>query len=262
MCQKRYARWGRPPVSRDPNTTSAAPRTIGSISAGTSYGSYSMSASWITLISASACGIAALTAAPLPRCDWRTSTTPSRPSAKRSTTAAVSSVEPSSTTTICGSSSSSTMRSRTSPIVSASLYAGTRNETRIGLTLSRDERPEPLGKLVRTELPPLSRGLRGPCEPLDEPRVSRDPEHCVSQCDRGFGLEQDSIDVVLDDVGDAARPGADHGPPTQQRLDRDPREPLGARRQHECGRLVESASHLGGHQARIPASLPGKLRRE
>ena len=32
-CQKRCARCGRPPVRREPKTTSAAPRSIGSISA-------------------------------------------------------------------------------------------------------------------------------------------------------------------------------------------------------------------------------------
>src|SRR6266511_1940230 len=42
-CQNRYARCGRPPERREPKTTSATPRSIGSISAGTSAGSYSRS---------------------------------------------------------------------------------------------------------------------------------------------------------------------------------------------------------------------------
>src|ERR671939_374664 len=70
-CQKRYARCGRPPESRDPKTTSATPRSIGSINAGTSAGSYSRSASWITATSPSTCGIAARTADPLP--EWQES---------------------------------------------------------------------------------------------------------------------------------------------------------------------------------------------
>src|SRR6266545_181969 len=129
-CQKRYARCGLPPERREPKTTSAAPRTIGSISSGTSAGSYSMSASWMTAISPSRCGIAARIAAPLPRFSWRTTTTPSR-SRHHSSTRDVPSVEPSSTTTICLSRSSALTRSSTSPIVDSSLKAGTRNETRI-----------------------------------------------------------------------------------------------------------------------------------
>jgi hypothetical protein len=42
---------------------------------------------------------------------------------------AVSSVEPSSTTIVCASRSRAAIRSRTSPIVRASLNAGMRNET-------------------------------------------------------------------------------------------------------------------------------------
>src|SRR5436190_1433451 len=77
------------------------PRSIGSMSAGTSAGSYSRSASWITEMSPSAWGMAARTAAPLPRFCWLTRTTSSRPSRQRSTMSPVASVEPSSTTTIC-----------------------------------------------------------------------------------------------------------------------------------------------------------------
>src|SRR4051794_22827192 len=85
----------------------------------------------MTTISPSACGIAARTAAPLPRLGCRTSTTPWRPSCQRSTRPPVPSVEPSSTTTICFSRSSAQTASRSAPIVAASLYAGTRKDTRM-----------------------------------------------------------------------------------------------------------------------------------
>src|SRR5579884_3883614 len=74
-----------------------------------------MSASWITAISPSIRAIAARIAAPLPAI------------------AAVSSVEPSSTTTTCASRPSEAIRSSTSPIVAASLWAGTRKLTRTPL---------------------------------------------------------------------------------------------------------------------------------
>ena len=115
-CQKRNARCGLPPRRREPKTTSAAPRTIGSISSGTSTGSYSMSASWITAMSPSASAIAARIAAPLPRFGCRITVAPAA-----SAIAAVSSVEPSSTTITCASRSSAAIRSSTSPIVAASL---------------------------------------------------------------------------------------------------------------------------------------------
>src|SRR5919201_5817636 len=106
-------------------------RWIGSISAGTSTGSYSRSASWMTAISPSTCGIAARTAAPLPRFCWRTSTTASFPARHWSTTSPVPSVDPSSTTTICLSRSSRHTASSTAAIVAASLKAGTRKDTRM-----------------------------------------------------------------------------------------------------------------------------------
>src|SRR5215203_4069844 len=123
-CQKRYARCGLPPESREPKTTSARPRSIGSTSAGTSEGSYSMSASWITAMSPSIRAIAVLIAAPLPRCACRITTAPFA-----SAMAAVRSVEPSSTTITWRSSSSRSIASSTAPIVASSLCAGTRNET-------------------------------------------------------------------------------------------------------------------------------------
>src|SRR5579862_23355 len=130
-CQKRYARCGLPPRSREPKTTSAAPRTIGSISSGTSAGSYSMSASWITAISPSAAAIAARIAAPLPWFFWRMTVAPAA-----SAIAAVSSTEPSSTTITVESSPRAAMRSRTSPIVLDSLYAGMRKQTFTGRSYS------------------------------------------------------------------------------------------------------------------------------
>src|SRR5256885_1761261 len=66
-CQNMYARCGRPPVRRDPYTTSAYPSTIGRISSITSEGSYSMSASWITTTSPVVRAIPVRTAAPSPR---------------------------------------------------------------------------------------------------------------------------------------------------------------------------------------------------
>src|SRR5919109_106447 len=106
------------------------PRTIGSISVGTSAGSYSMSASWTTTISPSTCGTAARIAAPLPRFGWWMTTRPAPPAAQRSSSSPVPSQEPSSTTTTCFSSGSASTRSRTSPIVLASLKTGTTKLTR------------------------------------------------------------------------------------------------------------------------------------
>jgi hypothetical protein len=82
-------------VRREPETTSAAPRTIGSISAGTSMGSYSMSASWITTMSPSTCASPVRIAEPLPPFGLRT-TRIFRSRSHCSRIAAVPSVEPSS----------------------------------------------------------------------------------------------------------------------------------------------------------------------
>ncbi len=97
----------------------------------TSAGSYSMSASWMTAISFVMRVAASRTAEPLPRLGWRSSTTSGWPSAHVCTIAAVASVEPSSTTMISTSRCSAVMRSSTSRMVAASLYAGMRKETPI-----------------------------------------------------------------------------------------------------------------------------------
>src|SRR5919199_2974455 len=124
-CQKRYARCGRPPESRDPYTTSATPRTIGSTRIGTSAGSYSPSASWTTTISPSTSGMAARIAAPLPRFCWWTTRRPAPAAAHRSSSSEVPSDEPSSTAITCASTPSASTRSSTSPIVLRSLKTGT-----------------------------------------------------------------------------------------------------------------------------------------
>src|SRR5215208_3421080 len=68
--------------------------------------------------------IAVRIAAPLPRCAWRITVAPFA-----AAIAAVASVEPSSPTITCRSRSRRSIASRTAPIVAASLYAATRNET-------------------------------------------------------------------------------------------------------------------------------------
>jgi hypothetical protein len=71
-----------------------------------------MSASWMTAISPSRCGIPARIAAPLPLFGWWTTTVSVRPIAHSSSSSAVPSVGPSSTTTIWWSIPSSSIRLR------------------------------------------------------------------------------------------------------------------------------------------------------
>jgi hypothetical protein len=80
-----------------------------------------MSASWMTTISPSTCGMAALIAAPFPLFRCRSTRASCRPSRQLSTIAEVASVEPSSTTITCFSNGSRSIRWSTSPIVASSL---------------------------------------------------------------------------------------------------------------------------------------------
>ena len=112
------------------------PRSIGSISAGTSAGSYSRSASWITRCRRRRAGSPRGSPRPCRGSPGGARRARSR-RAQLSTSSPVPSVEPSSTTTICLSRSSASTRSSTSTIVGASLYAGMRNETRTRARQSR-----------------------------------------------------------------------------------------------------------------------------
>ena len=128
-CQKRYARWGRPPERREPKTTSATPRSIGSISGG-HVGRVVLDVGVLddgdVAVDVRDRRADRRALAPVLLADdddvSRLAATPRR-------SRAVPSVEPSSTTMICLSSGSASTRSSTARIVAASLYAGIRKET-------------------------------------------------------------------------------------------------------------------------------------
>ena len=71
-----------------------------------------------------------------------------------------------------------------------------------------------------------------PSRAASSPSVSTRSIAAASAC-VSPGRDEEAVDAVLDDVRDPACAGADHRPAADERLDHDPRQPLGGRRKHE-----------------------------
>ena len=94
------------------------------------------------------------------------------------------------------------------------------------------------------------RSARGRTEPLCELAVR---EHALESLRERVGVgrrDEQALDAVVDEVGDAAAVRRDDGPAARERLDHDAAEPLRPRRQHEHGRTVERRGDLRRARAR------------
>jgi hypothetical protein len=91
-----------------------------------------------------------------------------------------------------------------------------------------------------------------------EVAVGQEAHQCLRDLVGTIRVDEEPRLALPDDVGDPAGPRADDGPTAAERLEHDPRRPLGARREQEQPGVVERLDD----GRRLQAAIPGHLGRE